>query len=116
MNFELLPRFKKHQFRILEMIPKWIMLYEVDIVAIQKQIVAAHVWYDANPTRAPKKDVVRGLHAWMRIAKEFGHFTPKTKPALPYREPAHVFDMTAEEMREIRLRNFPAKSKETSCE
>ena len=104
MNFDNLPRFQKHQFKILDMIPKWEMLYQVGREQVERQILAAHVWYDANPERAPKKDMIRGLHNWMRIAAEYGHFkNPFPKPKALYKEPEPEGDvMSAEDWAKMR--------------
>ena len=89
IDFTPFPRFQKDKAKIIDLIPKWAMLYGVDPLLIEKQIIAAHVWYDANPWRAPRRCVTRALHNWMRIAQEFGKFKPEPhRPAaVSYKEP-----------------------------
>lgn len=85
IDFEKLPFFKKHAFRIVELIPEWSRAYEATPEAIEKQIPIAHAWICSNPTRAPKKHLGRFLNTWMKKAKEYGNLVEK-KQIMCYNE------------------------------
>lgn len=111
MNFVSLPRFEKHQIKILELIPKWEMLYQCPRSTIENQIITSHVWCDANAERAPKKQVTRFLNSWMSIANRMGHLKDPNvqthgaiSPKKIYVEvkPAEEDVMTAEDFKRMR--------------
>lgn len=105
INFESLPRFKTSQFTIVCLIAEWASAYEVELQAIERQIPIAHAWCNANPKRAPRRDPVRFLYNWMRIAKKAGNLVSH-EPDRRYREEIPQDDMTVEEMVKIRQRNM----------
>lgn len=72
LDLESLKRFRDHKFKIFNMIPEWAKAYGVPEAAILRQIPFAHAWCNANPTKAPKKDPVRFLNNWLRIAQRMG--------------------------------------------
>jgi hypothetical protein len=106
VDFNYLPKFKSFQFEIVTQIPDWARVYQVPEAEIERQIGIAHVWWQNNPKRGPKKDIMRYLHNWMAIAERKGslmHLTPqKAKKHLEN----IVEDMTVEEMKEIRKKNM----------
>lgn len=110
IDWNFLPRFKASQFTILCLIPEWAAAYEVDPAAIERQLPIAHIWCQSNPKRAPRRDVVRFLHNWMRIAKERGTLVTQ-EPDRKYRETIPEADMSIEEMIEIRKQNMGASIK-----
>lgn len=73
LNFDSMPLFKPHAYKIFKLIPQWAMAYGVSEKAIIKQIPIAHAWIQSNPGKGPKKQVTRFLFNWMRRAKEFGN-------------------------------------------
>jgi hypothetical protein len=87
MNFDNLHRFAKHQVKILELIPVWMDLYRVSRDQIEEQIRTAHAWILANPGRSPKSQMTRFLHNWIRIAKQYGHFSATATPHALWKEP-----------------------------
>lgn len=72
LDFQKMPRFSNQSLRIMDMIPQWSDLYNVARKTIESQIVTAHVWCNANPEKAPKKQIIRFLNTWMARAKEWG--------------------------------------------
>jgi len=94
-----------NRFEIISLVPEWAHAFEVETVAILRQIPIAHAWCNSNPRKAPKKDPVRFLHNWMRIAKKMGTLVSK-EPDRRYKEQAAAMDMSVEEMIEIRKRNM----------
>ena len=98
------PRFKEHSFRIVSLIPEWARAYQVPEQAILRQLSYAHAWINANPRKAPKRDPVRFLFNWMRLAQKYGNLkVPEpSKKVQPEKEP----DMSFEEMVSIRKRNL----------
>lgn len=82
-----MPRFGKHQYEIVGLITEWARAYEVEPAAIERQIPIAHAWINSNPKKAPKKDPVRFLNNWMRLAKKMGNLVAK-QPDRKYKEPA----------------------------
>ena len=72
LDLESLNRFRDFKFQILKLIPEWAQVYQVSQEAVMRQIQWAHAWCNANPRKAPKKDPVRFLGNWMRIAKQMG--------------------------------------------
>jgi hypothetical protein len=85
-DFSKLPRFRKHAHRVIELVPQWAMAYQVDELAIWRQLPIAHVWCEANPDKAPKKNVIRFLNSWMRQARSFGNLVV-VQTSRPYVEP-----------------------------
>lgn len=73
LDFDSMPEFKLHAYKILTLIPVWAKAYEVDEKAIIKQIPIAYAWTKANPDKAPKKFIPRFLNNWMGNAKRFGN-------------------------------------------
>lgn len=72
IDFDQLPRFKKHQFEIVSRVTEWANAFEVPYEAVERQIPIAHAWCNSNPKKSPKKDPVRFLNNWMRIARNMG--------------------------------------------
>lgn len=105
IDFDKLPRFRGGQFTILCLISEWAAAYEVEPAAIERQIPIAHVWCNSNPKRAPRRDPVRFLHNWMRIAKERGNLVAQEIDRR-YRETIPDADMSFDEMVEIRKKNM----------
>src|SRR5580692_5899286 len=77
IDFEKLPRFKMREIQIASMAPQWADVYDVTIEAVERQLGIAHVWCESNKKKAPKKDPVRFLNNWMRIAKNMGSLVSK---------------------------------------
>lgn len=77
LDFSRLNRFKGKQFEIVSLVSEWAMAYGVEPEAIERQIAIAHAWCNANPKKAPKKDPVRFLYNFMRIAKKMGNLVSK---------------------------------------
>ena len=97
-----LKRFREKRLEIFQLIPKWATVYEVDESMIMKQIEWAHVWCDANPKRAPKKDPIRFLGNWMRIARQMGTLV-RRKPAFYVEsKPSENEIMTGEDWAKMR--------------
>lgn len=109
MDFNQLPRFKKHQFEIVSLISEWAAAYEVNPAAIERQIPIAHAWANSNPKRAPKKDPVRFLYNWMRLAKQHGNLIAERRKTVRQEEVQTEPMMTQEEMDEIKRRNWPQR-------
>lgn len=107
LDFEKLPRFKDQGFRIVSLVCEWAFAYQVEPAAIERQIPIAHAWCNSNPKRAPKRDAVRFLNNWMRIAKGLGTLVTQ-EPDRRYKESATQEDMTIKEMIEIRQKNMQA--------
>lgn len=99
MDFKPLPRFEKYQLKIMELIPKWEMLYQCPRSVIENQIVTSHVWCDANGDRSPKKQITRFLNSWMSIADRMGHLRgiPSQPVGVPIPRKVFVEDRPAEE-------------------
>lgn len=85
LDFEILPRFKKQSVSIFQMIPVWAKAFQVDEMAIMRQIPIAHAWADSNSKKAPKKNMIRFLFNWMTRAQKFGNLVAKSKD-LSYKE------------------------------
>lgn len=79
-----MPRFKKEETRILLMISIWAACFQVEPEQIERQIPIAHEWCERNPRKAFKKDAVRFLFNWLKIADRKGSL--KHRPAAFYRE------------------------------
>lgn len=77
INFEPLARFRDNSYKINSLISEWAKAYEVPLEAVEKQVYVAHAWCNSNPKKAPKKDPVRFLNNWMRIAKSMGSLVSK---------------------------------------
>ena len=106
LDLETLPRFKKFSFEIINLIPEWAKAYEVETVAIMRQIPIAHAWCNANPKKAPKRDPVRFLHNWMRLAKKMGNLVT-AQPNRLFREQAPEDEvMTGEDFAKMRKTVF----------
>ena len=73
LDFEKMPLFSTHSYRIFKLIPQWAFSLEVDSTDIIRQLYIAHTWCLANKDKAPKKNVARFLNQWMGKAKEFGN-------------------------------------------
>lgn len=106
MDFSPFVRFQQVRFKIISLIPEWAQAYQVDEQAIERQIGIAHCWCNANPKKAPKKDPVRFLNNWMRLAKKMGSLVSQPIDRTYKEKPAEE-DLSIDEMREIRRRNFP---------
>ena len=105
LDYLKLPRFKADAFKISNLIPQWAEAYEVSTAAIVRQIPIAHAWADSNPKKAPKTNVTRFLHTWMRNAKKYGNLVSAPVDRAYHDNPPEA-DMTIEEMQEIRRRNM----------
>lgn len=106
LDFNRLSRFKEFQFEILRLVPEWALAYGVSEEAILRQIPWAHGWCSSNPKKAPKSNVIRFLFNWMRKAKEMGTLRVPEVQAVNPSEIIPPRDMTADEMMEIRRKNF----------
>lgn len=104
IDFEKLPRFKPHAMKIFPLIEEWAAAYDVPREAIIRQLSWAHGWCLSNPKRAPKKDIVRFLFNWMRLAKKMGNLV--TEKVVAPRPQDEEPDMSFEEMVEIRKQNM----------
>jgi len=100
-----MPRFFNDRFGITAMVSEWSRAYEVPPAAIERQIPIAHAWCNSNPMKAPKRNPMRFLHNWMRLAKKYGNLTVEARKDPWKDKPVHG-DMSVEEMQEIRRRNF----------
>ena len=103
LEMESLKRFRDFKYQITALLSEWAQAYEVSESAIERQISIAHAWCNANPKKAPKKDPVRFLHNWMRIAKKMGNLVTKRSS---YQESKSNEDMSFEEMVAIRKSNM----------
>jgi len=100
-----MPKWMPEALMIMGLIDEWATAYEVPREAIERQIPIAYAWALSNPKRAPKKQIMRFLHSWMKSAKKWGNLT--TEPVdLHYHDNPLEPDMTIEEMREIARRNL----------
>lgn len=90
LDFDSMPEFKKHAYKVITLIPVWAKAYEVDEKAIVKQIPIAYAWTLANKEKSPKKDIPRFLNNWMSLAKKYGNLvvTPN-KPLYQEKRPAN---------------------------
>lgn len=104
LDFEKLPRFKKKTAQILPLLGEWATVHDVPLEAIIDQLYTAHAWCNANPKRAPKKDPVRFLWAWMRQAKRWGNLKSRI-PVAPRPKESEP-EMSYEEMVRIRRQNM----------
>ena len=101
IDFSQAPRFKPFQFQIVTLVPEWARAFEVEPAAIERQIPIAHVWMVSNPKKAPKKDMIRFLNNWMRIAKKMGSLV-KAPPPLYQEKPPDDEVMTADDFKRMR--------------
>lgn len=106
LDFEKLPRFKKHAMQILSLVPQWAEAHEVPRDAIINQIYIAHAWADSNPKKAPKNNMTRYLFSWMGAAKRYGNLRVPVKTAPKAAQYEENRDMTFEEMITIRQANM----------
>lgn len=108
IDFSHLPRLKPFQFEITCKLSEWARTFEVDEVEIERQILYAAGWIQNNPKKAPKKDMMRFLYNWLLIAKRKGSLIAKRQD-ITYKEKPSEDDeeLSLDEMREIRRRNFP---------
>jgi hypothetical protein len=106
LDFEKMPRFAGFSFPITMKITEWSAAFEVPDEEIERQIKIAHAWADNNPKKAPKKDILRYLNNWLNIADRKGSLRRSSKP-VPPRAPDTEGDMTMEDLRAIRQKNFP---------
>lgn len=104
LDFEKMPRFKRHTAQILPLLAEWADVHNVPVEAVVDQLYTAHAWCNANPKRAPKKDPVRFLWSWMRQASRWGNLKSKLPPAAVTKE--HEPEMSYEEMVAIRRKNM----------
>lgn len=80
MNFDKLPRFKMEALAIVCKIPEWADdVFKVNAEEIERQIHLAHGWADANPKKAPKKNIIRYLYNWLLIAQRKGSLLKKQR-------------------------------------
>jgi hypothetical protein len=107
LDFQKMPDWMPDALEIMALIETWARAYEVPREAILRQIPIAYAWSRSNKRRAPKKQVTRFLHTWMRNAKGWGNLVV-AQPDRRYRAEEPEPDMTVEEMREIRRQNMPA--------
>ena len=103
LDFDKLPRFTKDKFEIITMTSEWAYAYQVDPEAILRQIAIAHAWCESNKKLAPRKNVVRFLHNWLRLAKKHGNLVAQHKT---YQDTTASNDMSVAEMIAIRKANF----------
>lgn len=108
IDYTKLPRFKMNAFEISNLIPQWAEAYEVPVAAIIRQIPIAHAWADSNPKKAPKKNMTRFLHTWMRNAKKYGNLIAAPLDRRYHDAPLEA-DMTMAELKEIQRRNMPSR-------
>jgi hypothetical protein len=103
MNFEKLPRFQGESLGIVCKVPEWAdLIFKVGLEEIERQIHLAHGWADANPRKAPKKNMVRYLYNWLLIAQRKGSLLQK--PRENYQEIKTVDDeiMTGDDFSKMR--------------
>src|SRR4029077_7578697 len=72
LDFSQMPRFKEFESKILFMISSWSTCFQAPPEQIERQIPIAHAWCDHNPRKAFKKDPVRFLFNWLKIADRKG--------------------------------------------
>lgn len=90
---------------IQALVETWARAYEVPREAVIRQIPIAYAWCMSNKNKQPKKNVIRFLFNFMRLAKKYGNLTT-TEKKLYQEAPAAAEDMSFEEMRQIRLKNM----------
>jgi hypothetical protein len=80
LDFEKMPKFREHAYRILELIPVWALAHGVSEKAIIQQIPTAYAWMLANK---PRKRITHFLNNWMVNAKKFGNLVEKKAVVSP---------------------------------
>jgi hypothetical protein len=106
LDFRQMPKWMSDSLLIMTSIGDWAKRFDVDEDEIRRQIGLAYGWTINNPRKAPKKNVMRYLYNWMLIAQRKGSMAKRSvKPKEKYPDPES--DMSLEEMRAIRQKNFP---------
>lgn len=108
-DFRQMPLWMPEALDIMALVGTWAQAYEVPRDAIVRQIPIAYAWARANKKQAPKKQITRFLHTWMRNAKKWGNLVV-AQPDRRYKDSIPDEDMTFEEMIAIRQKNMKRSS------
>jgi hypothetical protein len=101
LDFNRMPRFKANAFEIFKMIPLWAGAFEVSQESILRQIPIAHAWADSNPSRAPRKNIIRFLFNWLTKAQKYGNLSA-VRSSYKEHKPREEEIMTGEDFAKMR--------------
>ena len=77
LDFHQMPKWMPEALEVMALVETWAKAYEVGREAILRHIPIAYAWCQSNPKNAPKRNVTRFLHTWMRNAKKWNNLIEK---------------------------------------
>jgi hypothetical protein len=87
---------------IMALLNDWSRAYEVPIEMIERQIPIAYGWCLSNKKKAPKKNIIRFLFNWMRLAKKHGTLDISHKKMYKEDRPPEESIMTGDDFKRMR--------------